>query len=59
MVIEKTPRHCTTFLIGDLNAKIGSKLEGEDGIVGGHGIQGKGTITGKSLFHSVAKRTLQ
>ena len=35
MVIEKKPpRHDTIPLIGDLNAKIGSKLEGEDGIAG-------------------------
>ena len=38
MVIDKTPRHDTTLLIGDLNTKFRGMLEGEDGIVGRHGV---------------------
>ena len=49
MVFDKTPRHDTPLLIGDLNAKIGSKLEGEDGIVGKHGVQIERNNNGKKF----------
>lgn len=51
---KKPPRHDTILLIGDLNAKIGSKLEGEDGIAGRHRVQRKRNDNGEELFHSVA-----
>jgi endonuclease/exonuclease/phosphatase family metal-dependent hydrolase len=38
-VIHLTPRHDITIVVGDLNAKVGTKLDGEDGIVGEHGLQ--------------------
>ena len=38
-VVDKTPRHDILLLLGDMNAKIGSKLEGEDGIVGSYGLK--------------------
>ena len=37
-VIENTPRHDLVFVIGDMNAKVGRGLDGEEGIIGLHGI---------------------
>ncbi|XP_028416570.1 craniofacial development protein 2-like [Dendronephthya gigantea] len=37
-VTDKTPRHDMIMMMGDWNAKIGAKQEGEDGVVGRHGL---------------------
>ena len=37
-VTDEIPRHDMIMMIGDWNAKIGAPQEGEDGVVGQHGL---------------------
>ena len=59
-VIHLTPRHDITIVAGDLNAKVGTKLDGEDGIVGEHGLQSERNDTGECFSSLCAnKLTIQ
>ena len=37
-VTDEIPRHDMIMMMGDWNAKIGARQEGEDGVVGRHGL---------------------
>lgn len=58
MVIDKTPRHDTTLLIGDLIQKSEVSSKDKMELLEGMVYEAAGTTIGKSLFHSVALTTL-
>ncbi|XP_056022145.1 uncharacterized protein LOC130055022 [Ostrea edulis] len=46
-VIDNTPRHDIIMITGDINAKVGNKQEGEDGIVGEYGLHSERNDNGE------------
>lgn len=40
-VLDKIPKHDIVILMGDWNAKVGDKQDGEEGVVGRHGLHGE------------------
>ena len=57
-VIHLTPLHDITIVAGDLNAKIGTKLNGEDGIIGEHGLQSERNGNGDRFSSLCANNNL-
>jgi len=57
-VISQAPRHDAIIVLGDLNAKIGRKLDGEKGIVGNHGLQSERSDNGERFVSLCANNNL-
>lgn len=52
-VIDKIPRHDIVILMGDWNAKVGDQQDGEEGVVGHHGLHGERSENGNALLSYV------
>ena len=57
-VLSQTPRHDTIIVIGDLNAKIGAKLDGENGTVGNHGLRSERSDNGERFVSFCANNNM-
>lgn len=57
-VHNKTPRHDIIITMGDWNAKLGHQMEGEDGVVGKHGLEGVRSDNGERFIEFCAATNL-
>lgn len=57
-VIDKIPRHDIVILMGDWNAKVGDQQDGEEGVVGHHGLHGERSENGERFVELCASNNM-
>ena len=57
-VLDKIPKHDIVILMGDWNAKVGDKQDGEEGVVGHHGLHGERSENGERFVELCASNNM-
>ena len=57
-VLDKIPKRDIVILMGDWNAKVGDKQDGEEGVVGRHGLHGERSENGERFVELCANNNM-
>ena len=55
-ILDKIPKHDIVILMGDWNAKVGDQRDGEEGVVGRHGLHGERSENGERFVELCAQQ---